>query len=54
MLLHGRFCDTCTKGQVYFELEVRAVGGRARIVHAEEADHGALEAILDSQALRRM
>ncbi len=53
LILHGWFCDTCAHGDVRFELELTEPGRRARIIKTVAAPHDALEAILDSQALKK-
>ncbi len=52
LILHGWFCDTCDAGDVRFELEVTEASKKPRIIKSVEAPHSALEAILDSQALK--
>ena len=51
--LHGRFCDTCDTGRVVFELEVSEAGRSPRVVQTSTHAHDALDAVLDSHALRR-
>lgn len=52
VMLHGRFCDTCDSGDVHLELEVSESGGRPRLLKTMVEPHDALDAILDSHALK--
>ncbi len=52
VVLHAWMCDTCDVGDVRFELEVAEAGKRPVIVKTIDAPHSALDAVLDSQALK--
>ncbi|MFT5432052.1 MAG: hypothetical protein ACI9OJ_002750 [Myxococcota bacterium] len=53
VVMHCLMCDTCSLGDVTFELEVAENGRRPRVIRSVEAPHSALDAIMDSQALRK-
>jgi hypothetical protein len=51
VLLHGRFCDTCSDGNVYLELELGEPGQRPHRLYQSTATHASLDAILESQGM---
>ena len=48
--LHGRFCDTCTVGDAYLELEVQELGKKATVVFKMTVSHNELDSILDAKS----
>jgi hypothetical protein len=51
VLLHGRFCDTCSDGNVYLELELGEPGKRPHSLYQTTTTHAFLDAILESRSM---
>ena len=51
VLLHGRFCDTCSTGDVFLELELGGGGQRPHRLREVTITHADLDDILESRSM---